>query len=90
MMTSFARRALVKAGTALTAAGTLTGPALLEWAKAWAQASPWRPEKDAQLALLRWRYFVRAEEDAFLAIMDAFKKVTGVRITVSHESNVIE
>ena len=28
-------------GTALGAAGALTGPALLDWAKAWAQSAPW-------------------------------------------------
>ena len=44
-MQDFTRRAVVKGGTALGAATTLTGPALLEWAKAWAQAAPWKPEK---------------------------------------------
>ena len=43
-MTSFTRRALVQGGTAVAAAGALTGSALTEWAKAWAQAAPWKPE----------------------------------------------
>ncbi len=57
-MTIFTRRALVKGGTALAAAGALTGPALLDWAKAWAQTAPWKPEPgrgalDAALEILR-------------------------------------
>ena len=45
-MTYFTRRTLVKGGTAAAAAGALTGPALFEWAQAWAQTAPWKPEKE--------------------------------------------
>ena len=69
-MTYFTRRTLVKGGTAAAAAGALTGPALLDWAKAWAQSSQWKPEKGAQLSILRWKYFVQSEDDAFVALMD--------------------
>ena len=58
-------------------------PALLEWAKAWAQTAPWKPEKGAQLSLLRWKYFVQSEDDAFVALLDAFTKATGVKVTVT-------
>ena len=34
-MHDFTRRTVLQGGTALAAAGALTGPALLEWAKAW-------------------------------------------------------
>ena len=85
-MTMFTRRTLVKGGTALAAAGALTGPVLLEWSKAWAQTAPWKPEKGAQLALLRWKYFVQSEEDAFMALLDAFTNATGVKISVTRES----
>src|ERR1700722_871358 len=85
-MTNFTRRTLVTAGTAAAAAGALTGPAFLEWAKAWAQAAPWKPEKNAQLSMLRWKYFVQAEDDACIALLDAFTKATGVKVTVSRES----
>src|SRR5712664_3320323 len=85
-MTDFTRRALVKGATAAAAAGALAGPALLEWAKAWAQTAPWKPEKNAQLAMLRWKYFVQAEDDAFVALLDAFTKATGVKVTVTRES----
>ncbi len=85
-MTDFTRRTLVKGTTAAAAAGALAGPALLEWAKAWAQTAPWKPEKNAQLAMLRWKYFVQAEDDAFVALLDAFTKATGVKVTVTRES----
>src|SRR5262249_44337609 len=86
-MPMFPRRTLVKGATSLAAAGALAGPALLEWAKARAQAAPWKPEKGAQLSLLRWKAFVPAEDDAFAVIMDAFTKATGVKITILRESN---
>jgi multiple sugar transport system substrate-binding protein len=85
-MTNLTRRMFVKSGTAVTAAGALTGPALLEWARAWAQAAPWRPEKGAQLLLLRPKAFVPAEDEAFVAITDAFSKATGVKITILRDS----
>jgi multiple sugar transport system substrate-binding protein len=72
---------------ATAAAGPLTGPALFDWAKAWAQAAPWKPERGAQLSLLRWKYFVQSEDEAFVAILDAFTKATGVKVRVSRESS---
>jgi multiple sugar transport system substrate-binding protein len=54
-MSIITRRALVQGGAAAGAAGALTGPALLEWAKAWAQAAPWKPEQGAKLSMLRWK-----------------------------------
>src|ERR1700688_60892 len=85
-MTDFTRRTLVKGATATTAAGALTGPALLDWAKAWAQSAPWKPEAGAQLSMLRWKYFVQSEDDAFVKIMEAFTKATGVKVTIARES----
>jgi multiple sugar transport system substrate-binding protein len=82
----FTRRTLVKGSTALAAAGALAGPALLEWARAWAQSAPWKPEQGAQLSMLRWKYFVQSEDDAFVALIDAFTKATGVKVNISRES----
>ena len=59
-MSDFTRRTVLQGATALTAAAALSGPALLDWAKAWAQAAPWKPEKGAQINLMRWRRFVQA------------------------------
>jgi multiple sugar transport system substrate-binding protein len=86
MKTNLTRRTLVKGGTALATSGALTGPGLLEWAKAWAQTAPWKPEKGAHLSLLRWKYFLQAEDDGFVALMEAFAKATGVRVTILRES----
>jgi multiple sugar transport system substrate-binding protein len=85
-MTLITRRALMAGGTALAAAGALTGSGLLEWAKAWAQEAPWKPESGAELSMLRWKYFVQSEDDAFVALIDAFTKATGVKVTISRES----
>ncbi len=85
-MTAITRRTLVRGATAATASAALAGPALLEWAKAWAQAAPWKPEKGAQLSVLRWKYFVQSEDDAFVALVDAFTKATGVKVNIIRES----
>jgi multiple sugar transport system substrate-binding protein len=85
-MSMFNRRTLMKGGIAVAATGALTGPALLEWAKAWAQTAPWKPERNAQLSMLRWKYFVQAEDDAFVAMIDAFTKATGVKVNIARES----
>jgi multiple sugar transport system substrate-binding protein len=85
-MTNLTRRTLVKGSTAVAAAGALAGPALLDWSKAWAQTAPWKPEIGAQLSILRWKYFVQSEDEAFVALIDAFTKATGVNVTISRES----
>src|SRR5262249_37193993 len=85
-MTYFTRRALIKGGTAAATAGALSGPALLEWAKAWAQSAPWKPEKDAQLSMLRWKYFVQSEDDAFVKLIEGFTQATGVKVTIAGKS----
>jgi multiple sugar transport system substrate-binding protein len=86
-MTNFlTRRSLLQNTTAAAAAGALASPALLDWARAWALEAPWKPEPNAQLSMLRWKYFVQAEDDAFLQVLDAFAKATGVKVTVSRES----
>ena len=48
-MDEFTRRSLLRSGTALAATGMLTGPALFEFAKAWAQTAPWKAEAGAKL-----------------------------------------
>lgn len=80
---NFDRRSLIKGGAAL---GLGAGTGLLDFAKAWAQETPFKPEPGAQLSMLRWKYFVQAEDDAFVAMMDAFTKATGVKVNISRES----
>jgi multiple sugar transport system substrate-binding protein len=84
-MTTFTRRALMQGSTAAAAAGALSGPALLEWTRAWAQTAPWKPERNAQLSLLRWKRFIQTEEDAFMELVANFTKATGVKVSVTNE-----
>src|SRR5260370_26984642 len=85
-MYDFTRRSLLQGGTALAAAGALTGPALLDFAKAWAQTAPWKAEPGAKLTVMRWKRFVPAEDDAFNAMVAAFKAATGTDMNVFSES----
>ena len=85
-MQDFTRRALLQGGTALAAAGALTGPALLDWAKAWAADAPFKAEQGAKLTLMRWKRFVPSEDEAFNAIVAAFSKATGTEMNVFSES----
>src|ERR1700729_1422037 len=81
------RRSLLKGGaTLLAAAATMSSEELLGYAKAWAQTAQWKPEAGAKVNLLRWKRFVEAEDVAFMKIVDAFQKATGVTINVSNES----
>jgi hypothetical protein len=82
-MTKITRRSLVGGAAAV---GALTGSGATEWAKAWAQASPFRPEAGAALNVLRWRRFVEAEDAQFNKMVAAFTQATGVRVTLSSES----
>jgi multiple sugar transport system substrate-binding protein len=85
-MHDFTRRALLQGGTALATAGALTGPALFDFAKAWAQSAPFKAEQGAKLTLMRWKRFVPAEDEAFMQIVAAFKAATGTEMNVFSES----
>jgi multiple sugar transport system substrate-binding protein len=82
----FTRRDALKAGAAIAGAGALEAANLAAFARAWAQASRWKPEKGAKLQLLRWKRFVQSEEDGFMVLVAAFSKATGVPVTVLNES----
>ena len=88
-MTGFAldrRRLLSGAATSLAAAATMSADQLLGLAKAFAQSAPWKPEAGATINMLRWKRFVEAEDAAFMKIVDAFSKATGVKVNISNES----
>ncbi len=78
------RRQVLAGGAALAGAGAAANLAL--FAQAWAQASPFKPEKGASLQLLRWKRFVQSEEDSFMALVANFTKATGVDVKVINES----
>ncbi len=81
------RRSLLLGGAAAAAGLTaMSADQLLGFAKAWAQNAQWKPEAGAKINLLRWKRFVEAEDVAFMAMVEAFKKATGVEINVSNES----
>ena len=81
------RRSLLKGGASVLAgAATMSADQLLGYAQAWAQTAQWKPEKGAKINLLRWKRFVEAEDVAFMNIMQAFSKATGVEVNVSNES----
>src|SRR6201990_3417211 len=81
------RRSLLKGGAPmLPAAATMSSEQLLGYAKAWAQTAQWKPEAGAKINLLRWKRFVESEDVAFMKIVDAFQKATGVTVNVSNES----
>jgi multiple sugar transport system substrate-binding protein len=85
-MTHVNRRSVLKGAAAAGAVGALSQTGLFDFAKAWAQAAPWKPEKGAKLQLLRWKRFVQSEEDAFMVLVAAFTKATGVAVSVLNES----
>jgi multiple sugar transport system substrate-binding protein len=67
----------------LRSAGALAGGGpLLAWARAWAQEQPFRPERGAQLRMLRWGKFLDAEERATNENIRAFSQATGVEVRV--------
>lgn len=80
------RRLLKGSAGALAAAATMSADQLFGYAKAWAQTAPWKPEAGASINMLRWKRFVEAEDVAFMKIVDAFSKATGVKINISNES----
>jgi hypothetical protein len=88
MKTNPTRRTLLKGGTALVTSGALVGSALLEWTKAWAQTAPWIPERGAHLSLPRWKYFVQAEDEAFVTPWTILPKPPASRLTLSESSTL--
>src|ERR1044071_3781819 len=85
-MHEITRRTVLKGTTALAATGALTGSALTEWAKAWAQTAPWKAEPGAKLTVMRWRRFVEAEDKAFNEMVAAFKAAPSTDMNVFSES----
>ena len=73
---NFTRRHVLQTGAAFAGAGAAN---LALWAQAWAQSSPFKPEKGASLQLLRWKRFVQSEEDSFLALVANFETGDGKR-----------
>lgn len=84
-MQDFTRRSVLLGSSALAAGAALTGPALLDWAKAWAQEMPFKPEKGAKLRMLRWNRFVESEDIQFDANLKTFTEATGIPVQLDKE-----
>ena len=82
-MSDFSRRTLLQVTSTL---GLAASGGLFEFAKAFAQDTPWKPEPGATLNVLRWKRFVQSEDDAFMKMVDAFSKAMNVKVNVSNES----
>ncbi|HLW92035.1 MAG TPA: carbohydrate ABC transporter substrate-binding protein, partial [Roseiarcus sp.] len=81
-MGEISRRGLLGAGVA--AAGvSLLGSARAVAAPEW-NGPP--PEAGAQIRVLRWKQFIQAEFDAFVANTKKFTEQTGVKVRVDAES----
>ena len=65
-----------------SSAAALAGPTLLDRTRAWAQQSPFEPEKDAKLVLLRGATFLPAEGETTAAHVAAFAHATGTEVQI--------
>jgi multiple sugar transport system substrate-binding protein len=81
---NLSRRSALRGAAAVGGATALGG--FDGFAKAWAQSAQWKPEAGAKLNVLRWKRFVPAEDDAFMAMVQAFSKATGVEVNITNES----
>lgn len=82
----FTRRSILKATAATVAGAAVVSSDLLDWGSAWAANSPFKPEDGAKLQVLRWKRFIQSEEDAFMELVAAFTKATGIEVEVLNES----
>src|ERR1700712_1384612 len=78
-MSPFNRRKFLEGTAGVAAAATL--PTLAQ-AQA---ASPFKPEKDAKLRVLRWSRFVQGDIDAYMKNVQAFTAKTGIEVRVDNE-----
>ncbi len=83
-MKKYTRRQTLKTlGGAATAA--MVPSSLLTAARAFAEMSPWKPEKGASIRMLRWKRFVASEGESTEALLKAFTQATGVNIRLDSE-----
>ena len=77
------RRSVIKA---IGAAGATAATGPMIWVKsASAQNLSFKPEKGAKLRVLRWKRFVQADEDMWMANTKKFSEKYGVEVKTDHE-----
>jgi multiple sugar transport system substrate-binding protein len=86
-MSNFSRRDLLKAGTAVAAAGLLPGDALAQAQKQAAAGAEWtiKPEKGAKLRVMRPSKFVQGDETLWLENTKKYQQQSGVEVRVDSE-----
>ena len=83
---AFNRRRFLEGSAGIATAATLGGGTALWPMLAQAQATgPFKPEKDAQLRVLRWSRFVQGDIDAYMVNVKKFTEKTGVAVRVDNE-----
>ena len=84
--TPFNRRRFLEGSAGIATAATLgTGSALLPLLAQAQAATPFKPEKGAQLRVLRWSRFVQGDIDAYMVNVKKFTEKTGVPVRVDNE-----
>lgn len=71
--------------TSAVAGAALATPDLLGFAEAWAQSSPFKPEKGARITINRVTRFFETEGAAYEAVVAAFQKVTGAKLVMQED-----
>src|ERR1700728_192675 len=79
-MADITRRRVLQSGAA---AGLLLMPGVARAEPAWNGPGP---EAGAQIRVLRWKQFIQAEFDSFVANTKKFATLTGVKVRVDAES----
>jgi multiple sugar transport system substrate-binding protein len=82
-MTDITRRGVLTAGAAAAGASLLAGSAARGAAAVWSGPAP---EAGASIRVLRWKQFIQAEFDSFVANTKKFAEQTGVKVRVDAES----
>ena len=77
------RRGIVKA-IGLVGAAAAAGPMI--WARSAQAQTSFKPEKGAKLRVLRWKRFVQADEDMWMANTKKFSEQTGIEVRTDHEN----
>ena len=78
-MTDRTRRTVVAGMSALIAAPML-------WIKSAQAQTSFKPEKGAKLRVLRWKRFVQADEDVWMANTKKFSEKYGIEVRTDHEN----
>ncbi len=85
-MSEFNRRRFLEGSAGVAAAASIGAGTALFSTAAHAQSMTFKPEKGAQLRVLRWSRFVQGDIDAYMANVKKFTEKTGIEVRVDNES----